>query len=55
MGSVVQALVSIASVGGGIIVTAVLARGLVGFFRWRRALRGEHRMNDVPTDSCLVS
>jgi hypothetical protein len=52
MGPVVQALVSVASVGG-IIVIAVFTRGLVGFFRWRRALRGENRPNDIPTDSSL--
>jgi hypothetical protein len=38
MGAVVHTLVSVASVVGGMILTAVVARGLVGFFRWRRAL-----------------
>ena len=51
MGAVVQTLVSVASVVGGIIVTAVFTRGLVGFFRWRRALRGENRTNAITTDS----
>ena len=51
MGAVVQTLVSVASVVGGIIVTAVFTRGLVGFFRWRRALRGERRTHAIMTDS----
>jgi hypothetical protein len=53
MGPVVQALASVASVVGGIIVIAVFTRGLVGFFRWRRALRVENRTNDNSTDSSL--
>ena len=51
MSPVVQTLVSVASVGGGIIVTAVFTRGLVGFFRWRRALRGGSRTHVILTDS----
>ena len=53
MGPVVQALVSVASVVGSIIMIALFTRGLVGFFRWRRALRGKNRTNDIPTDSSL--
>ena len=51
MGPVVQTLVSVASVVGGIIATAVFTSGLVGFFRWRRALRGENRTHAIVTDS----
>jgi hypothetical protein len=35
----VEALVSVASVGGGLILTAVLVRLLVGVFHWRRSVR----------------
>lgn len=51
MGAVVQMLVSVASVVGGIAMTAVFTTGLVGFFRWRRALRGESRTDAITTDS----
>jgi len=51
MGALVQMLVSVASVVGGITVTAVFARGLVGFFRWRRVLRGDSRTRAITTDS----
>ena len=53
MGSVVQTLVLVASVVGGIIVIAVFTRGHVGFYRWRRSLRGENRTDVSPTDSSL--
>jgi hypothetical protein len=38
-GPVAEALVSIASVVGGIMLTVVFARALIAFFRWRGALR----------------
>lgn len=50
MGPVADAVVSIASVVGGIALAAVLVRGLVGFFRWRRALRGDSRSSDTATE-----
>jgi len=46
MSPVAEALVSVASVGGGIVLTIVLARVLVGFFRWRGALRRGSRASD---------
>ena len=55
MGPVAEALVSVASVVGGVILTAVFTRGLVGFFRWRRGLRNENRTTDIPTDRVGMS
>jgi hypothetical protein len=37
--ALVEALVSVSSVAGGIVLTAVFFRLLVGFFHWRRRLR----------------
>ena len=37
--ALVEALVSISSIAGGVIVTAVLIRLLVRLFRWRRGFR----------------
>jgi hypothetical protein len=49
MGVAVEALVWIATVVGGIILTAAFARVVVGFFRRRGALRAEARNRDAPT------
>jgi hypothetical protein len=39
MTTLVEALVSVGSVGGGLVLTAVLIRLLVGFFQWRHRFR----------------
>jgi hypothetical protein len=64
--AIVEALVSLSSVAGGVILTAVLIRLVVGFFHWRRRFRArvisEHPANarshrhhpDAPTDQLLV-
>jgi len=54
MGPVAEALVMIASVVGGMMLTAVFAIALVGFFRWRSALRRESRTSDPATERVLV-
>jgi len=46
IGPLGDALVSIAGVVGGIVLTAVFARALVGFFRRRGALRRKSRTSD---------
>jgi hypothetical protein len=50
MGPIAEAVVSVASVVGGIILIGGFTTGLVGFFRWRRTLREENRITDLPTD-----
>jgi hypothetical protein len=49
-GPVAEALVSVASVAGGITLAVVFARVLVGFFRWRGALRRGSRASDPATE-----
>jgi hypothetical protein len=38
--SMIDALVSVSAVAGGVFLTAVFIRLLVGFFHWRRRFRG---------------
>jgi hypothetical protein len=47
-------VVTVASVVGGIMLTAVFAAALVRFFRWRGALRRESRTSDPGTEPVLV-
>jgi hypothetical protein len=54
MDPLTDALVSVAAVVGGIILTAVFARALVGFFRWRRTLRPRRASGHVRTESLLA-
>jgi hypothetical protein len=53
-GPVAEALVSVASVVGGIMLTVVFARALIGFFRWRGALRRGSRAGDRAAEAILA-
>ena len=53
VGAAAEALVSVASVLGGIVLTAAFARALVGIFRSRRALGGEARSRNAGIQPAL--
>jgi len=53
-GPVAEALVSVASVVGGIMLTVVFARALIGFLRWRGALRRGSRARDRAAEAILA-
>jgi hypothetical protein len=48
MSALVQALVSISSVAGGLVIAAALARLLVRFFHWRRTFRARVISGETP-------